>query len=241
MEVRRLRAPLVVMAAIALAACSKQVGNNAESKTSVGTKIDHAQDKLQRAGERAREEIQEATEKTQQAISKAGDKLSAGSRGTNTDIPYSAPPTPASSLATPATTGATPAAGTTPTPGAAAPAAAATTNAATAAPAQAGAETPMSTTTTLSSGPSTSVKVTGVSKETRATINDAAITTSIRADFLKDPDLSVLKIDVNTTDGVVTLNGLADNESAKARAARMAQSVKGVREVRNFLTVKRVG
>jgi hyperosmotically inducible periplasmic protein len=237
MEVRRLRAPLVVMAAIALAACSKQVGNNAESKTSVGTKVDHAQEKLQRAGERAREEIQEATEKTQQAISKAGDKLSPGSRGTNTDIPYSAPPTPASSLATPAT-GATPAAGTTPTPGGTA---AAATNSAASTPAQGGAETPMSTTTTLSSGPSTSVKVTGISKETRATINDAAITTSIRADFLKDPDLSVLKIDVNTTDGVVTLNGRAENESAKARAARMAQSVKGVRAVRNFLTVKGVG
>jgi len=241
MEVRRMRAPLVVMAAIALAACSKQVGNNAESKTSVGTKVDRAQEKLQRAGERAREEIQEATEKTQQAISKAGDKLSPGSRGTNTDIPYSAPPTPASSLATPAT-GATPAAGAPPSPGGTAAAGAtAATNSASSAPAQAGTETPMSTTTTLSSGPSTSVKVTGISKETRATINDAAITTSIRADFLKDPDLSVLKIDVNTTDGVVTLNGLAENESAKARAARMAQSVKGVRAVRNFLTVKRVG
>src|SRR5437773_6837115 len=35
-------------------------------------------------------------------------------------------------------------------------------------------------------------------------MNDGAITASIKADYLKDPDLSVLKIDVDTRDGVVT-------------------------------------
>ena len=68
---------------------------------------------------------------------------------------------------------------------------------------------------------------------------DTAITASIKTDFLKDPDLSVLKIDVDTTDGVVTLNGLAGNEAARGRAEKLAASIKGVREVRNFLTVKR--
>jgi hyperosmotically inducible periplasmic protein len=62
---------------------------------------------------------------------------------------------------------------------------------------------------------------------------------SIRADLLKDPDLSVLKIDVDAHHGVVVLNGLAENEAARERAGRIAQSVKGVREVRNFLVVKR--
>ena len=70
-------------------------------------------------------------------------------------------------------------------------------------------------------------------------VNDAAITASIKTDFLKDPDLSVLKIDVDTKAGVVTLNGLAGDEPARVRAEKMAGAVKGVREVRNFLVVKR--
>jgi hyperosmotically inducible periplasmic protein len=70
-------------------------------------------------------------------------------------------------------------------------------------------------------------------------VNDAAITASIKTDFLKDPDLSVLKIDVDTKGGVVTLNGLAADEPARQRAEKMAGAVKGVREVRNFLVVKR--
>lgn len=70
-------------------------------------------------------------------------------------------------------------------------------------------------------------------------VSDAAITASIKTDFLKDPDLSVLKIDVDTKAGVVTLNGLAADEPARQRAEKMANAVKGVREVRNFLVVKR--
>jgi hyperosmotically inducible protein len=69
-------------------------------------------------------------------------------------------------------------------------------------------------------------------------IADGAITASINADLLKDPDLSVLKIDVDTSNGVVTLNGLAGTEDARKRAERLASSIKGVKEVRNHLTVK---
>jgi len=69
---------------------------------------------------------------------------------------------------------------------------------------------------------------------------DTAITASIKTDILKDPDLSVLKIDVDTRQGVVTLNGLAGNDEARQRAEKIAEGVKGVREVRNYLVVKRV-
>ena len=93
------------------------------------------------------------------------------------------------------------------------------------------------TTTTVTTGPRTSVS--GIPESTRASLGDAAITASIKTDFLKDPDLSVLKIDVDTKDGVVTLNGLADNEAARRRAEQLAGAIKGVREVRNHLTVKR--
>lgn len=70
-------------------------------------------------------------------------------------------------------------------------------------------------------------------------MSDTAITASIKTDFLKDPDLSVLKIDVDTKGGVVTLNGLAGDDNARSRAGKMASAIKGVREVRNFLVVKR--
>ncbi len=70
-------------------------------------------------------------------------------------------------------------------------------------------------------------------------MSDTAITASIKADYLKDPDLSVLKIDVATKNGVVTLNGLAADEQARGRAEKIAGAIKGVREVRNFLVIKR--
>jgi hyperosmotically inducible periplasmic protein len=76
-------------------------------------------------------------------------------------------------------------------------------------------------------------------RQAREALGDAAITASIKTDFLKDPDLSVLKIDVDTRDGVVTLNGLAENEAARSRAEQIAGGIKGVRQVRNFLVVKR--
>ena len=75
--------------------------------------------------------------------------------------------------------------------------------------------------------------------DTGRAVSDTAITASIKTDFLKDPDLSILKIDVDTKQGVVTLNGLADNEEARVRAEKISQGVKGVREVRNFLVTKR--
>jgi len=93
------------------------------------------------------------------------------------------------------------------------------------------------TTATTSSG--TTATTTTSAPDTKSRVSDAAITASIKTDFLKDPDLSVLKIDVDTRAGVVTLNGLAGDEPARQRAEKMASAVKGVKEVRNFLVVKR--
>ena len=76
-------------------------------------------------------------------------------------------------------------------------------------------------------------------KAQSGSMSDAAITASIKTDYLKDPDLSVLKIDVDTKGGVVTLNGLAADEAARARAEKLAGAVKGVREVKNYLVIKR--
>ena len=91
-------------------------------------------------------------------------------------------------------------------------------------------------TTTITTGSST--QVTGLPERTQAAFNDTAITTAVKAGFLKDPGLSAIKIDVDTREGVVVLNGVAADAGARDRATQIAQGVKGVREVRNHLTVK---
>jgi hyperosmotically inducible periplasmic protein len=70
------------------------------------------------------------------------------------------------------------------------------------------------------------------------TLDDAAITTSITASIAKDPDLSAFKIDVATKNGNVSMHGSAPTEQARARAMAIAQSVKGVIQVDNQLTIK---
>jgi hypothetical protein len=89
-------------------------------------------------------------------------------------------------------------------------------------------------TTTITSGERTAVTSGGEPLVS----GDTVITASVKAGLLKDPDLSVLKIDVDTRDGVVTMGGVAESAEAKARATRIAEAVKGVKEVRNQVTVK---
>lgn len=71
-----------------------------------------------------------------------------------------------------------------------------------------------------------------------AKLNDAGITTSINAGLAADPNLSALKINVDTMGGSVTLKGTAPNEAARQRATEIAQQKDGVRSVDNQLTVK---
>ena len=85
---------------------------------------------------------------------------------------------------------------------------------------------------------STADKVQEKASQVGAIIEDSAITTSIKADLVKDPALSALRIDVNTVKGEVTLKGEADTESARDRAARIAMAAYGVTQVTNSISVK---
>ena len=71
-------------------------------------------------------------------------------------------------------------------------------------------------------------------------MDDAAITAQVSAGLAKDPTLSALKIDVDTREGVVTLNGPAPTQEAKDRATAIAQGVKGVSSVMTQLSVKAI-
>lgn len=67
---------------------------------------------------------------------------------------------------------------------------------------------------------------------------DAAITTKINAALAADDKLSALKIDVDTSDGRVTLNGTAPDAASRERATTLAAGVQGVASVNNRLAVK---
>ncbi|SFQ66028.1 BON domain-containing protein [Variovorax sp. OK605] len=71
-----------------------------------------------------------------------------------------------------------------------------------------------------------------------ATVDDAAITASVSAGLAKDPDLSAIKINVDTKGGAVSLKGPAPTVAAKARAEEIAKGVQGVTSVDNQLEVK---
>lgn len=72
-------------------------------------------------------------------------------------------------------------------------------------------------------------------------IDDLTITTAVTTGLAKDPELSALKINVDTRNGAVTLNGSAPTESTREKAATLAKAVKGVNSVDNKLVVKAAG
>ena len=71
----------------------------------------------------------------------------------------------------------------------------------------------------------------------KGAIDDATITAQVNAGLAKDPDLSALKIHVDTVNGKVTLNGPAPSTVARDRAETIAKSVTGVTSVNNQLVV----
>ena len=68
-------------------------------------------------------------------------------------------------------------------------------------------------------------------------IDDATITAKVNAELARDADLSALKINVDTVNGKVTLNGPAPTTVARDRAETIAKAVEGVTEVNNQLVV----
>ena len=72
-------------------------------------------------------------------------------------------------------------------------------------------------------------------------IDDAGITAMIKTGLLGDDRTQGFDINVDTTDGVVTLTGGADSSAAKLAATTIAQDVEGVLSVDNQLTVAAQG
>lgn len=71
-----------------------------------------------------------------------------------------------------------------------------------------------------------------------AYVDDAAITTAVKAKFVEDKSVDAGAIKVETLNGTVALSGFAKSSTEKAQAELLARNTKGVREVRNNLLVR---
>ena len=69
-------------------------------------------------------------------------------------------------------------------------------------------------------------------------VDDSVITSTIKAEILSDPLLTVSQINVTTTNGVVRLSGEVDSQQSIDRAMQIAKSKVMVKSVENGLTVK---
>jgi osmotically-inducible protein OsmY len=68
-------------------------------------------------------------------------------------------------------------------------------------------------------------------------LTDAGVTTAVKSRFLADTSVSGLKIDVDTQDGVVTLNGTVTTKAEADRAVTLAGETSGVKRVVSHLHI----
>ena len=68
-------------------------------------------------------------------------------------------------------------------------------------------------------------------------VDDAAITTKVKAKLAADGDINPFNIDVDTNEGVVTLQGRVAKEEARTKAEQLARDTEGVKRVVNLVKV----
>lgn len=68
-------------------------------------------------------------------------------------------------------------------------------------------------------------------------IDDATLTARVKTKLAADPQVNPFNIDVDTTNGVVTLRGRVRDDETRAEAEKLAQDTSGVRAVHNEITV----
>ena len=68
-------------------------------------------------------------------------------------------------------------------------------------------------------------------------IDDASITAQVKSSLLSHHSTSALHTSVSTTDGVVTLGGIAKNDAEKSLVTKLATDINGVTSVVNNMTI----
>ena len=74
--------------------------------------------------------------------------------------------------------------------------------------------------------------------KTGAAVSDSVITSKVKADLFKEPELKSMAIHVETEKGVVLLSGFVDSKADADKAVRLAKSVEGVTQVKSAIKVK---
>lgn len=70
-------------------------------------------------------------------------------------------------------------------------------------------------------------------------VDDSTITTSVKAKLVADKIANFTRIDVDTTNRVVSLNGVVESPEQKTRAEQLAMQVGGVSRVDNNLQIQK--
>jgi osmotically-inducible protein OsmY len=71
-----------------------------------------------------------------------------------------------------------------------------------------------------------------------AYVDDATITTRVKAKMAEDKTVSATSISVETLNGTVQLSGFAKSNAEKASAEALAKATPGVKAVRNDIVVR---
>ena len=69
-------------------------------------------------------------------------------------------------------------------------------------------------------------------------IDDASITAQVKAALFSHRSTSAIKTKVSTTEGVITVSGVAKNEAEKSLVTKLATDINGVNSVINNMTVE---
>jgi len=70
-------------------------------------------------------------------------------------------------------------------------------------------------------------------------VDDSTITASVKAKLVGEKTANLTRIDVDTTNQVVSLTGIVESPDQKARAEQLASQVSGVKSVKNNLQVQK--
>ena len=69
-------------------------------------------------------------------------------------------------------------------------------------------------------------------------LDDSMITSKVKAQLLGDKEVGGLAINVETFKAVVQLSGFAKTEAERQKAAQLARSVGGVKDIKNDIRLK---
>ena len=84
----------------------------------------------------------------------------------------------------------------------------------------------------------TGCSATATRQSTGEYVDDATITTKVKAALVKDPVVKALDVQVETFKNTVQLSGFVDSTVQKARAEEIARGTNGVRDVTNNIQLK---